>query len=723
MKKFKFIFGHIGFAIRNVLGKIAFYAVDFTFRPTWVTDCVLWLEGSKGITLDSSDRVSAWADQSRNDHDLSQTTDTDRPDYKTHQQNDKPAVCCDTNKLMDFVSGFTQGSDFTVFAVVRAPTSYAGPQTIIITDLWQAASIVIGYKAERGLWTGSAYAAADGTIDGPGNLKQGTFNTVRFERSFGNYQRIAHNDGVIYTDTANENRPTAEWIELGDTDGSLDFCEIIMYSRALNLTEIDRIEKYLEKKYALHRFPHPLSLGGCSLWLDADQGLTLDTSDNVSAWADQSGEDHDVAQSLSANRPAYVENVKNEQPVIRFDETTLEWLDFDTEWAQATDVTLFIVFSQDESNVGGMLLDCDNHGVDSNSVWIYNESSFEWAYASDAKVSVDKNVFYYGRGKIEGSNSISIAVNGGSDISDVIVDGLRANWNRIGMYFHPTPGSHPFEGDIAEIIIFDHLLNEDEIWGLETYYLESKYEIYGVGHPKYYDNLQIWLDAGQGITIDIDNRVAIWADQSGNDYDFFQNWDKTLRPLYIDLDPNVDKPSLNFAPAAGAPYGSAEITIYGSYPQSPQPPQTDNCTVFVVARCHNEPATKRQQIIGGWSFSYYVMYDQGGYGTEMYNEKFSWASPDTTDPAIVTAQFVALTSHRSRVNGGSWATGATPSSPLEDVDPDGKFYWLRVGYIHSFWKLGDNEIMEIIVFKDYMSDAEIGEVESYLSKKYGITLS
>jgi len=154
-----------------------------------------------------------------------------------------------------------------------------------------------------------------------------------------------------------------------------------------------------------------------------------------------------------------------------------------------------------------------------------------------------------------------------------------------------------------------------------------------------------------------------------------------------------------------------------------QPPQTDNTTIFIVARCHNEPAGKRQHLFGGWSFSFYCMYDGGGYGTEMYDEKFSWASPDTTDPAVFTSQFVALTSHRSRVNGGSWATGSTPSSPNLDVDADGKFYWLRVGFIHSYWRLGDNEIMEIIVFKDYMSDAEIGEVESYLGKKYGITIS
>jgi hypothetical protein len=51
----------------------------------------------------------------------------------------------------------------------------------------------------------------------------------------------------------------------------------------------------------------PVTIFGASLlqWVRADLGVTVDGSDNVSAWADQSGNGHDYAQATAGSRPAF----------------------------------------------------------------------------------------------------------------------------------------------------------------------------------------------------------------------------------------------------------------------------------------------------------------------------------------------------------------------------------------------------------------------------------
>lgn len=65
----------------------------------------------------------------------------------------------------------------------------------------------------------------------------------------------------------------------------------------------------------------PTQLSGCVLWLRSDLGITLNGS-TVSAWGDQSGNANNMLQGTGANQPAYVSNVVNGRPVLRFDGAT-----------------------------------------------------------------------------------------------------------------------------------------------------------------------------------------------------------------------------------------------------------------------------------------------------------------------------------------------------------------------------------------------------------------
>lgn len=67
----------------------------------------------------------------------------------------------------------------------------------------------------------------------------------------------------------------------------------------------------------------PRDLPGCVLWLRSDLGVTKDGSNNVTQWADQSGQGNHAAPGTA---PLYVASGVNGKPVIRFDDTSSQFL-------------------------------------------------------------------------------------------------------------------------------------------------------------------------------------------------------------------------------------------------------------------------------------------------------------------------------------------------------------------------------------------------------------
>jgi hypothetical protein len=66
----------------------------------------------------------------------------------------------------------------------------------------------------------------------------------------------------------------------------------------------------------------PTDVLGCKLWLRSDLGITKDGSDNVSEWADQSGNGNDLLQATPANQPNWVDAQLSGYPAIRFNGTS-----------------------------------------------------------------------------------------------------------------------------------------------------------------------------------------------------------------------------------------------------------------------------------------------------------------------------------------------------------------------------------------------------------------
>ena len=78
---------------------------------------------------------------------------------------------------------------------------------------------------------------------------------------------------------------------------NFDMAELVLYNNALNLSSINRVERYLINKWAIADPPapappvppaptfSPLDIAGCAVWLDGNQGVVLDVSGFVASWS------------------------------------------------------------------------------------------------------------------------------------------------------------------------------------------------------------------------------------------------------------------------------------------------------------------------------------------------------------------------------------------------------------------------------------------------------
>ena len=134
--------------------------------------------------------------------------------------------------------------------------------------------------------------------------------------------------------------------------GKATFSEVLVYDHQLSSDELAEVDGYLADKYGLYSpnatWPEAYSSDmqveinrnqwskaqadayiafqaanpgmlttGLALWLKADSGVTADGSGNVTAWADQTG-NNVLTQTSGGNEPLLVTNDINGAPALRF---------------------------------------------------------------------------------------------------------------------------------------------------------------------------------------------------------------------------------------------------------------------------------------------------------------------------------------------------------------------------------------------------------------------
>lgn len=196
----------------------------------------------------------------------------------------------------------------------------------------------------------------------------------------------------------------------------------------------------------------PTQVAGCTLWLRADMGITLNGS-NVSAWADQSGKANNFAQGSAGNQPAFVASSTGGYPAILPDGST-SFLSSGTLTDAPT--TMFAVAKATTQTATVRLVHITANGAANG---LYCNTSTTMAALDSTTISVAVNA--------TNPHIYGIAVNGAS--SKFYIDGsattgtLSAGTTQAMFVGGFTGPVQVWDGPISELIFYNRLLSAAEI--------------------------------------------------------------------------------------------------------------------------------------------------------------------------------------------------------------------------------------------------------------------
>ena len=248
------------------------------------------------------------------------------------------------------------------------------------------------------------------------------------------------------------------------------FSDPVQAKIALHQWDSSQAESYVAMQKANPNMP----TNGLTLWLKADSGVTRDKRGHVSEWTEQKG-----ALSLSqsgSTMPTYVANAINGQPALHFDGS--QWLSSTANIRIQKGLSMIAVASttspgSQEYSIylgPGTRAMFQNRGIGYLSGQELYDTSVGYALSGAAPptntfmveaATLDdtlKNVTFYQDGVKTGVGRI----NGVENLSPGITVGAMSD---------PSSG---WQGDIAEILVYDHKLSNAEMSQAQAY-LAQKY--------------------------------------------------------------------------------------------------------------------------------------------------------------------------------------------------------------------------------------------------------
>ena len=282
--------------------------------------------------------------------------------------------------------------------------------------------------------------------------------------------------------------------------------EVIVYDSTVTPTERAQLESYLATKYNIgvaqltdYNYPVP-SDPTLKAWYRADAGVVT-SGGVVTQWIDQAapGDASRILSAPAANQPTLIASVPglNGMPAIRFDDA-LDFLQRPANNSPVTgdsDRTVFVVIANNVS--GGDLKDHVLH---------FGNTGNGQAYGVLTEAGANIGNHYWGTGFFAGSAAATPAataitfafdgdgVNDLTGLDSFYVDGvlvgtvdmsatgaapggvLNTGLSQFMVGSRLTGPTEQFTGDIAEILIYDSLLSQDQIDQIHGY-LQLKYGI------------------------------------------------------------------------------------------------------------------------------------------------------------------------------------------------------------------------------------------------------
>ncbi len=472
--------------------------------------------------------------------------------------------------------------------------------------------------------------------------------------------------------------------------------------------------------FAQSLFAQQVPTSGLQLWLKADDITGVGNNQPVDNWPAASGTTVN-ATSTGAFRPTLVTNAINNLPAVRFTGNGGLTKDQPLMVANITtgaNVTAFAVLANTRQgtpplpgNTVDVLMGTKND-FPTTGFGISTYNSFasvdgrairaEGGQGNNGTATITKN-----RSSNTGLEANEFALmtfklagvsNSGGSGSPLVIGALRDS---------VRAGSN----DIAEIIIYDRILNSTETIQVENY-LASKYG-FNLPAPPREDGLLAWLKADEITGLNNGDPVSTW-----NGFDNTPNATSTgaFRPTFVTNRVN-GLPVVRFTGNGGLTKDQtlmrvnvetgADVTAIVVLANTRQgtPPLPDNTVDVVLATKNDFPTT-------GFGFSTYNSFasrggrairPEGGQGNNGSTTVRKNGSSATTDLAVNEFAIATYNLRGVTNSGGS-------GSPL------------IIGALRDSLRAGSNDIAEIIIYGRTLSALELDELELYLSNKYNIPL-
>lgn len=292
------------------------------------------------------------------------------------------------------------------------------------------------------------------------------------------------------------------WLWQNDTDGALgitDLSYVLKTSDVGATISIDEtfsgvtVSSVSTDTIATAMTP-PLTVTGLQLWLDADDAATItDFSGDVSQWEDKSGNNRDMVQTISVNRPRTGVNAMNGKNVLTFNQATLDHLRNTTTglgFSGNPAMTAFIVAHRASGESGNLLNFGDAPPSNQNeilklsissgfnAVTAYNDGNIFF----DATVPDDPTLLVFRKASGATYAGVESYLNGGSALPELSSVNSTATLSLIdtetwiGAQSNNGNPSGAFGGDIAEILVYDSELSTSNMNTLGNY-LATKWGI------------------------------------------------------------------------------------------------------------------------------------------------------------------------------------------------------------------------------------------------------
>jgi Concanavalin A-like lectin/glucanases superfamily/F5/8 type C domain len=299
----------------------------------------LWLKADAGVTVNGSNEVTTWSDQSGNSRNAVNSGVT-LPTLLPGAINGKPALRFTNDRLETPLIDFTATNAVEVFMVyktldntVALPLEFGDDINTTSTGFYisdhetgcsgcisgvnVAINGDVGYNYNAAPQPSTCFKIVNAAMD-----KSLTTEEVKIWMN-----NVLQAKAVGTSNSDNTNNFGNHKLFLGRRNcaaclpptGEFYLAEVVIYNRTLTTTEKNAVYTYLNGRYNVNNTVNVA--GVCqqpALWLKADAGVTT-SGTSVTQWADQSGNGNNVIQATTASQPQLQTNVFNGQPAVAFD--------------------------------------------------------------------------------------------------------------------------------------------------------------------------------------------------------------------------------------------------------------------------------------------------------------------------------------------------------------------------------------------------------------------